>query len=184
MSAVEEMSDEEVKSTWYTCIRTKVLKGTPMWVLRLGLEYHFVIEARRKAGLAVNAKMWRRLELAKKQDVAGIKAESEFLTPKYKYVKKEIDMKGKKSKEGKQKASGPTASSLLVGILGQDKVPGDESIIKTVREKTGSTLFDSKQLSWYKWKYRQGKLKGMDGKPHVVAQGDGKKADRPSKPKK
>ena len=124
--------------------------------------------------------MIRRYQMAKVLDAAGLKKDSDFLTPMYDMNEKENTM-AKKTEGKEKKEARVTASSILIKMLGMAKVQDDESIIKQVKSETGSSLFDAKQLAWYKWKYRQGKFKGMDGKQHVINQGSPKKEVKPVK---
>ena len=81
----------------------------------------------------------------------------------------------KKKGSIKKKEARVTASSVLIRLLGAAHVKGDEDLIEEVKGETGSGKFDKSQLAWYKWKYRQGALKGMDGKPHDISKGEAKK---------
>lgn len=180
LKQVDKMSHEELWKEWSTMAGKKVPNAAPRWILALGLQYHLIMQDKWKKGLRVSDTMIRRFKMAKELDIAAIKKESDFLTPKYKEAQKEIDVK-KKGKVKESKKSGLTASEILIKILGKDIVPSDASIIEEVKGETGSVKFDGKQLAWYKWKYRQGKLKGQDGKLHIIAQTVPKKETKAKK---
>lgn len=176
MAEVECMSEEEIYREWTKMTKKKVPKGAPLWLMKLGLTYEKAIAAMEEKGTKVSFTMYRRHKMAKELDATGIKAEaSGFLTPMYDL---ESNTKGdvmKKNGSKQKKEAKVTASSILIKLLGAAHVKGDEDIIQEVREETGSGKFDASQLAWYKWKYRQGALKGMDGKPHTISQGETKK---------
>ena len=64
--------------------------------------------------------------------------------------------------------TGPTAASIVLGLLGMKNVPTDEAIINAVCEGVEVTKFDKTQLAWYKYQYRQGRWN--DGEPQVIRQ--------------
>lgn len=183
MKAVEAMSDEELAREWRAMSGRWAPEKTSRWLMRLGVKYHKIIGEMRMEGKKPSEVMARRYQMAKALDTAGLKKDSDFLTPMYDMNEKENTM-GKKTGSKEKKEARVTASSILIKMLGMAKVQDDESIIKEVRSETGSSLFDAKQLAWYKWKYRQGKLKGMDGKQHVINQGSPKKEAKPAKKEK
>ncbi len=63
-----------------------------------------------------------------------------------------------------------TVSAVVAAILLGERVPSDDRIIATVREKTGNKKFSRKTLAWYKTKVRQGKLPVQNGQKHVIDQ--------------
>ncbi len=65
--------------------------------------------------------------------------------------------------------------------MGLSNVPEDGEIIKQVKAETGSDKFDARQLAWYKWQFRQGKLRGQDGTAQVINQGSNKKEPKAKK---
>lgn len=172
---VESMSEEELRREWSNMTKKKLPASAPLWLVQLGLEYHDKIKVMEESGRRVSMTMYRRYKLAKELDAHAIRAESDFLTPVYKLKEKETTMAKKKEGKKESKRTGPTAAAILVRLLGREHVPSDEAIIKEVKEETGSAKFDGRQLAWYKWKYKAGALKGMDGKAHTIAQGEPKK---------
>jgi hypothetical protein len=185
---VEGAADHYVRGLWKDLINPRAsIEKAPLWLLRLGIEYAALIEGYSRTGSAVSPVVLRRFKYCTELDAAALKRESEFLVGTYDSDTTEAKTGGitmaakvKDKRSGKERRSDRvTAGSVLIRILSLAKVPGDESIIETVRKETGSKLFDEKQLAWYKWKYRQGKLKGQDGKKHVIAQGSPLKAKAP-----
>lgn len=172
---IENMSEEELRREWSNMTKKKLPTSAPMWLVQLGLEYHAYIVKMEEVGRPVSGTMYRRYKLAKELNANAIRTESDFLTPVYKLKEKETTMAKKKEGTKKSKRTGPTAASVLIRLLGREHVPSDEAIIKEVKEETGSAKFDERQLAWYKWKYKAGALKGMDGKAHTIAQGEPKK---------
>lgn len=181
---VEAMSDEELFREWGK-IKGHAEGGEKLkWLVRLAVKYHKLIEEAEDAGKKLFPVVYKRYELAKKLDSWAIRLEGEFLTPKYDDKKGDSTMAKTNGSKGSTKEARVTAGSVLIKLLGAAKVQSDEAIIKLVKDETGSSKFDGKQLAWYKWKYRQGKLKGMDGKQHVINQGSPKKAEKVEKTKK
>lgn len=175
---VSSMSDEELDREW------RAVGGAPAalrWVKVLGMQYHRIIQHKRSNGVLSGDRVLRRYKLAILGNADGLRRESDFLTPKYEERAQKGDTMKKTKKDAKEART--TVSSILIKMLGAASVKSDETIIKDVKDQTGSTKFDSKQLAWYKWKYRQGKLKGMDGKAHVIEQGNPKKEPRKLKKK-
>lgn len=82
-----------------------------------------------------------------------------------------------KGKEQKERRT--SAADVLVDQFALKMVKDDETLIKLVKEATGSKKFDEKQLAWYKSQYRGGKLKGMNGKAgHLIEQAGGHVKDK------
>lgn len=183
MQEAKRMSDEELYREWAAASGKKRDPGKPRWVYVLGLQYHRMILDRRARGLANSDKMLKRYRLAMLLNTKALRQESDFLGPAY--DERNIESKGEDMKKGrKAREKKITASSVLIELLGAGSVKKDETLIAEVKHRTGSSKFDEKQLAWYKWKYRQGKLKGMDGKLHEIAQGSNKKAEKQPKAKK
>lgn len=182
ISEVDGLSDEELFREWRRIAKRRDCPQPHRWLMALALQYDKIIADKEERGTKVPDKVRRRYRMAVQLDMKGLAKESDFLTPIYEdYETKGDDMK--KTKKAVKEAR-VTASSVLIKLLGAEKVGSDEFLITQVKERTGSTLFDEKQLAWYKWKYRQGKLSGMDGKQHAIAQGSAKKAAKAAKKKK
>lgn len=177
----EKMPEHELRAEWMDRIKGKGVGDAPIWLVKMGLQYHYLVKGQVRVAGNASPKVMHRYKLCKNFDKAGLKKESDFLVGAYETGGN--DMKGKvtEQRKGERRSGKLTAGRVLIGILGQDKVPADADIIKQVREATGSDKFDERQLSWYKWKYRQGRLKGQDGKAHVIAQGSPLKEKAPKK---
>ena len=52
----------------------------------------------------------------------------------------------------------PTVASVFRAIAARAKQPSVASFIKEVRERSGSTTFDAKQLAWYRSQRKAGRL--------------------------
>ncbi len=71
----------------------------------------------------------------------------------------------------------PFAKAVVTDILLADSVPTDKEIIARVLAESRSRNFDRFDLSWYKTKARQGKLKGQTGERYVIRQERAKSYD-------
>jgi len=158
-------------------------EGAPEWVTRLALLYGAAWLGARRAGRPMLPREHEMYLLCR----AGDAAAARLRTDVYKYMECNLtNLKGgsamaKKTGSKETKKARVTASSVLIPILSRASVPTDDEIIATIKAATGSGLFDPKQLAWYKWKFRQGKLKGMDGKLHAINQGAAHKKEAPAK---
>jgi hypothetical protein len=173
---VDRLPDEALFGEWEAAMGKRLPRAgrAAKWLVRLGLKYHREIAERKRALKIIPVKMWKRYEMAKRLDEDGIRRESEFLTPKYDKARARGGKVKKTKRDDDARDQRPTASAVLIPLLGARAVETNESIIEKVKRATGSTLFNQKQLDWYKWKYRQGKLKGQDGKLHAISQAPGK----------
>jgi len=84
-----------------------------------------------------------------------------------------------KKKTGKK----VSIASVVKGILGAAKVPADAAIVTAVKKRFPKSAFKQSHLAWYKSKFRQGALSGMNGKTHVIKQADKPKAKKAPKAK-
>ena len=172
------MSDFEVNGLWRDlCKRQTDLADKPRWMRELGVEYALQMQGYQRAKGEVPDLIARRFKMAIDFDAAALRKESEFYDSRYHKGGSDI-MATKEKGSKKERRSGDdrrgkrvTAASVLIPLLSAAKVKTDDEIIEIVKEETGSTKFDKAQLAWYKWKFREGKLKGMDGKKHVINQG-------------
>ena len=185
---LEGVQDYEVSALWREMYGKDSPDGTPRWIMELGLEYGASLLGARRTGGKLTDTEYRRWKLCRDLQVDAMKKESDT----WKYM--DCNLRSDNHKGGRtmakktesKKEARVTASSVLIPILSRANVPTNDEIIETVREETGSSKFDAKQLAWYMWKFRQGKLKGMDGKLHVINQKKlhAAKADKGSKKSK
>jgi len=171
---LEGASDYLVRQA-FTQMYGKPSNGSPEWIARMALTYGAIWCSAKRRSNPLTATERRRFELCRALDVEAMKKETDM----YKYMDCELNLKGGSTmskKNGSKKSARVTASSVLIPILSRASVPANDEIIDTVKDATGSTKFDAAQLAWYMWKFRQGKLKGMDGKQHVINQKSGRKA--------
>lgn len=88
-----------------------------------------------------------------------------------------MSTKTKKKAKTASKGKRYTAAQLLRVAFEAKKVGTNSSLVKMVKEKTGSKKFDDKQLAWYKSAFRHGKLAGQKaGRNYSIAQAPKKKA--------
>lgn len=167
----ERLSDWEINALWREFNKKDTELGDKRrWLRELGIEYALQAQGQLRAEGEVTDLIARRWKMAVAFDVAALKKESQFFDPRYNQTGGSDTMaKTKGSKEVKEKRV--TAASVLIPLLSAAKVKDDEELIERVKDATGSTKFDKAQLAWYKWKFREGKLKGMDGKKHAINQG-------------
>jgi hypothetical protein len=175
---VSQLKDE---SKWlvnqaYTKMFQEEPADAPQWIVELACEYGALILGHKRRGTFPTATEYRRYRLCRALDVVAMRAESDI----YKYMECNLTNSQGGNTMSKatssKKSSRVTASSVLIPILSRANVPANAEIIDAVGSATGSKKFDAKQLAWYMWKFRQGKLKGMDGKQHVINQKSGRKA--------
>lgn len=153
----------------------------------MALEYYAQTQGALRVGTPMPLRLQERYEAAARFDTAALKRSSEFLVQDYRAKGEEMKKKraagepiiDRRAKE--RRKARVTVASVLIPALGQAKVQEDREIIKLVREATGSGKFDAKQLAWYKWKFRQGKLKGQDGTKQAINQGSPLKSKAPAK---
>lgn len=179
----EGMDDFALRAEW----ADRIGRGAgvyPRWLLVQGLSYHWLVKGQVRVQGDASPKVMHRYRLTIAGDMKALKRESDFLVGEFEEGTGGSEMKIKEKRKGERRAGKITAGSVLVKLLGAEKVASDEQLIKEVREATGSKLFDERQLAWYKWKFRQGKLKGQDGKSQVINQGSPLKASKNGHSKK
>lgn len=149
-----------LKARWRTVFGGDPGKA-PQWLLRMGLEYRTLVAGTVRTRGEVADKVRRRYQAAVALDVDALRRESDFL----------VERGERLTAMGKARNSGlVTVSDVLIGLLSMDEVPSDARMIELVREgATNAGKFNEKSLAWYKWKFRLGRLKGMDGLPHKIA---------------
>lgn len=167
----EGMAEHELRAEWTDQLKGRGVGDQPIWLVKMGLQYHYLVKGQVRVGGNASPKVMHRYKLCKNFDKAGLRKESDFLVGAYETGGNDMKGKVKEQRKSERRSGKLTAGRVLIGILGLEKVPADAKIIEQVREATGSDKFDERQLSWYKWKYRQGRLKGQDGKAHVINQG-------------
>jgi len=157
----------------------------PEWMLRLALLYGATLIGYNRCGKRMTDTEMRRYQIYRGLDVETAVKESDI----HKYMSCNLKSKGgstmaKKNggKAGKEKRV--TTGSVLIPLLSRATAPDDGELITEVRKATGSIKFDEKQLAWYKTQFRQGELKGQDGKKREIVQKEVKKAKAPKPSKK
>lgn len=182
MRELDQLTEPGIRAMWSDTFRKRPSPHAQVWLLRMGIEYHALRKGYIRVQGDCSPKIERRYQLAKSLNMAGLRKESDFLSDQYETGGDDMKKVKADKRTGKdRREQRVTASSVLIRILGLAKVPQDEAIIAQVKDETGSTKFDAAQLAWYKWKYRQGALKGQDGKLQTIEQGEAKK---PAKSKK
>jgi hypothetical protein len=178
LKRLRRMSLEERREAWALAVGGKIDREIDPWYLDVCLKYWALHSGWVRTGEVPDA-VARRWKACLEHNWSALAKESDFLTKKYTDRGGSMSRKSDKATKSKR----VTAGDVLIGILSRANVPADEVIIAEVKEATGSSKFDEKQLAWYKWKFRLGKLKGMDGKQHVINQGDAKKPAKAGKKK-
>lgn len=177
------MKEHEIRALYAKTFGTLARVSAPVWILTMAIEYHALRKGQIRVDGVASPKVQRRYEMAKALDVRGLRRESDFLVGAQETGGMQMS-KQKEERFGKERRGARiTAGSVLINILGLEAVPADEKIIEQVRKDTGSDKFDERQLAWYKWKFRQGRLKGQDGKSHVISQGSPLKEKQAKKKK-
>lgn len=158
----------------------------PEWMLRLALLYGATLIGYNRCGKRMTDTEMRRYQIYRSLDVEAAVKESDI----HKYMPCNLTSKGgssmaklrKQDKNGKDKRV--TAGSVLIPLLSRATAPDDGELITEVRKATGSIKFDEKQLAWYKTQFRQGELKGQDGKKREIVQKEVAKKAKAPKPSK
>jgi len=182
---VDSMSDIAIRAFWIrTFGKEERVTKAPLWILKTALMYKAQSDGFKRTGIELSENVRRRFSASLRFSPEGMRKAGAFLAVDYNNEENTQGGSEMGNKKGSKAKSGLTASEIFVRLLSMEKAPGDESIIKQVKDATGSTKFDTKQLAWYKWKFRQGKLKGQDGKSAVISQPDAKKPKAAKKGKK
>ena len=75
-----------------------------------------------------------------------------------------------RAKKAKAASNGKTATQVYVELLSRKEVPSDETLLKEAKQRAPHSHPTPQILAWYKTKFRQGALPGLDGKPQVINQ--------------